>query len=250
MSKKKIGICLLSIVPIRASNSDKSEMITQLLYGDLIEIIEIKDSWAKVKTIYDEYSGFIDIKQYKEINHGSHVNFDSSIYTTDLVQLIEIDKNKLQTIVIGSDLTNIDYLDHKYEGDINDFVKDKNSIVETALLYLDSPYLWGGKTPFGIDCSGFTQMVYKINGYKLARDAKDQAKQGKTLSFIDECEPGDLAFFHNGFDEIIHVGIILKENHIIHASGKVKIDRLDQTGIYDNERNIHTHNLRFIKKIF
>ena len=93
-------------------------------------------------------------------------------------------------------------------------------------------------------------MVYKINGHKLLRDAKDQAKQGETLSFIDECEPGDLAFFHNSSDEIVHVGIILKDNYIIHASGKVKIDRLDQTGIYDNERNIHTHNLRFIKKIF
>ena len=156
----------------------------------------------------------------------------------------------LQSILIGSDLTNINILNHEYEGDIINSVNNKNSIVNTALLYQDSPYLWGGKTPFGIDCSGFTQMVYKINGHKLLRDAKDQAKQGETLSFIDECEPGDLAFFHNSSDEIVHVGIILKDNYIIHASGKVKIDRLDQTGIYDNERNIHTHNLRFIKKIF
>ena len=93
-------------------------------------------------------------------------------------------------------------------------------------------------------------MVYKINGHKLLRDAKDQAKQGETLSFIDECEPGDLAFFSNSSNEIVHVGIILKDNYIIHASGKVKIDRLDQTGIYDNERNIHTHKLRYLKKIF
>ena len=250
MSKRKIGICILSIVPVRAANCDKSEMITQLLYGDLIEIVEIKDSWVNIKTIYDGYYGFIDIKQYKEIKDESLVNFDSSIYATDLVQFIKTDKHHLQSILIGSDLTNINILNHEYEGNISNSVNNKNSIVNTALLYLDSPYLWGGKTPFGIDCSGFTQMVYKINGHKLLRDAKDQAKQGETLSFIDECEPGDLAFFHNSTDEIVHVGIILKDNYIIHASGKVKIDRLDQTGIYDNERNIHTHNLRFIKKIF
>ena len=250
MSKRKIGICILSIVPVRASNCDKSEMITQLLYGDLIEIIEIEDSWVNIKTIYDDYYGFINIKQCKEIKDESLVNFDSSIFATDLVQFIKTDKNHLQSILIGSDLTNINILDHEYEGEISDSVNNKISIVNTALLYLDSPYLWGGKTPFGIDCSGFTQMVYKINGHKLLRDAKDQAKQGETLSFIDECEPGDLAFFNNSSGEIVHVGIILKDNYIIHASGKVKIDRLDQTGIYDNERNIHTHNLRFIKKIF
>ena len=107
----------------------------------------------------------------------------------------------------------------------------------------------GRKNSFGIDCSGFTQMVYKINGYKLLRDAKDQATQGETLSFIEESEPGDLAFFHNKEDEIVHVGIILMDNHIIHASGKVRIDRLDQTGIYNNEKNTHTHYLRYIKKI-
>ena len=117
-------------------------------------------------------------------------------------------------------------------------------------MFLNSPYLWGGRSPLGVDCSGFSQIVYRLQGIDLPRDAYQQAKVGTTLSFVEESEPGDLAFFHNSSDEIVHVGIILKDNYIIHASGKVKIDRLDQTGIYDNERNIHTHNLRFIKKIF
>ena len=92
-------------------------------------------------------------------------------------------------------------------------------------------------------------MVYKINGYNLLRDASQQATQGEALSFIEESEPGDLAFFDNSDGNIIHVGIIMEDNYIIHAHGKVRIDRLDHTGIYNTETNTHTHNLRVIKKV-
>ena len=114
---------------------------------------------------------------------------------------------------------------------------------------MNAPYLWGGKTPFGIDCSGLSQMVYKINGYKIPRDAKDQVNFGADLGFIEESKEGDLAFFDNDEGEIIHVGILLKNNFIIHASGYVKIDRIDQTGIYDLNKKKHTHKLRTIKNI-
>jgi cell wall-associated NlpC family hydrolase len=116
-------------------------------------------------------------------------------------------------------------------------------------MYLNAPYLWGGVTPFGIDCSGFTQMVYKLNGYKLKRDASQQATQGEALSFIEESEAGDLAFFDNEEGKIIHVGIIMSDNYIIHASGKVRIDRIDHLGIYNVDTERHTHKLRVIKKI-
>ena len=128
-------------------------------------------------------------------------------------------------------------------------INEKDDLVKTAFLYLNAPYLWGGKTPFGIDCSGFTQMVYKLNGYKLLRDVSQQATQGEALSFIEESQPGDLAFFDNSEGEIVHVGIIMKDNYIIHAYGKVRIDRLDQSGIYNTEARKHTHKLRVIKKI-
>jgi len=114
---------------------------------------------------------------------------------------------------------------------------------------LNAPYLWGGKTPFGIDCSGFTQMVYKLNGYNLLRDASQQATQGIPLSFIEESEPGDLAFFDNNEGLITHVGIIMENNYIIHAHGKVRIDRLDHSGIYNVDKKTHTHKLRVIKKV-
>ena len=244
-----LGICNLSIVPVRIVDSDKSEMINQLIYGDIIEILEEKEKWVKIKSVFDDYIGWIDKKQYFKIVDNITVDLKNPVYCIDLVEFIENNNNELVTIPIGSDISNISLMNHKFEGKTISGKNNRNSIVDTALLFLNSPYLWGGKTPFGIDCSGFTQMVYKINGYKLSRDAKDQANQGETLSFIEESEDGDLAFFNNDQGDIIHVGIILQNNHIIHASGKVRIDRIDHNGIYNNDLNKHTHSLRYIKKI-
>ena len=243
-----LGICNLSIVPVRIVDSDKSEMINQLIYGDIIEILEEKEKWVKIKSVFDDYIGWIDKKQYFKIDDNITVDLKNPVYCIDLVEFIENNNNELVTIPIGSDISNISLMNHKFEGKTISGKNNRNSIVNTALLFLNSPYLWGGKTPFGIDCSGFTQMVYKINGYKLSRDAKDQANQGETLSFIEESEAGDLAFFNNDQGDIIHVGIILQNNHIIHASGKVRIDRIDHSGIYNNDLNKHTHSLRYIKK--
>ncbi len=244
-----LGICNLSIVPVRIVDSDKSEMINQLIYGDIIEILEEKEKWVKIKSVFDDYIGWIDIKQYFKIDDNIKLDLNNPVYSVNLVEFIENNNNELVTIPIGSDISNISLLNHKFDGKTISGKNNRNSIVNTALSFLNSPYLWGGKTPFGIDCSGFTQMVYKINGYKLFRDAKDQANQGKTLSFIEESEAGDLAFFNNDVGDIIHVGIILQNNHIIHASGKVRIDRIDHSGIYNNDLNKHTHSLRYIKKI-
>ena len=244
-----LGICNLSIVPVRIVDSDKSEMINQLIYGDIIEILEEKEKWVKIKSVFDDYIGWIDKKQYFKIDDNITLDLNKPVYSIDLVEFIENNNNELVTIPIGSDISNISLMNHKFDGKTISGKNNRNSIVNTALLFLNSPYLWGGKTPFGIDCSGFTQMVYKINGYKLFRDAKDQADQGETLSFIEESEAGDLAFFNNDQGDIIHVGIILQNNHIIHASGKVRIDRIDHSGIYNNDLNKHTHSLRYIKKI-
>ena len=244
-----LGICNLSIVPVRIVDSDKSEMINQLIYGDIIEILEEKEKWVKIKSVFDDYIGWIDKKQYFKIDDDITLDLNKPVYSIDLVEFIENNNNELVTIPIGSDISNISLMNHKFDGKTISGKNNRNSIVNTALSFLNSPYLWGGKTPFGIDCSGFTQMVYKINGYKLSRDAKDQANQGETLSFIEESEAGDLAFFNNDQGDIIHVGIILQNNHIIHASGKVRIDRIDHSGIYNNDLNKHTHSLRYIKKI-
>ena len=138
---------------------------------------------------------------------------------------------------------------YKFDGPTTTGFTTKEKLVGNALIYLNTPYLWGGRSPFGIDCSGFTQVVYRLQGISLPRDAYQQAEIGTTLSFIEESEPGDLAFFDNNEGKIIHVGIILENNHIIHASGKVRIDRIDQQGIFNKEKGQHTHKLRLIKSI-
>jgi cell wall-associated NlpC family hydrolase len=138
-----------------------------------------------------------------------------------------------------------------YDGqakDVNAFA-DKNLLIENAHMFLNTPYLWGGRSPFGIDCSGFTQIIYKLSGIKLRRDAFQQAEQGMTLNFIEEAELGDLAFFDNAEGTIIHVGIILPGNKIIHAAGRVRIDKIDHHGIFNVDTKKYSHKLRLIKRI-
>lgn len=245
------GICNLSIVPLRSEASDTSELVSQVLYGDLFKILENRKKWSRIRLLFDNYEGWVDNKQFKEISKEQYSSLKSSeeIYSTDLVEFIQSEDKDLYAIPLGSSLAGLTVLNHFFDGNSTSGKKDKSNIIKTAVIYLNAPYLWGGKTPFGIDCSGFTQMVYRLNGYKLLRDASQQATQGEALSFIEESQPGDLAFFDNSEGDIVHVGIILKDNHIIHAHGKVRIDRLDHSGIYNTDINKHTHKLRVIKKI-
>ncbi|MUU77274.1 C40 family peptidase [Winogradskyella endarachnes] len=245
------GICNLGIVPIRLEPSDTSEMVTQALYGDFFKVLEQRKKWSRIRFYFDNYEGWIDNKQYLEIEESNYSQLKSAdIYLSkDLIEFVSDNLNNLYPIPVGSNLNGIDLLQHKFEGTAVNTISEKENIVNTSFLFLNAPYLWGGKSPFGIDCSGFTQMVYKLNGYKLLRDASQQATQGEALSFIEESEPGDLAFFDNAEGNITHVGIIMKDNYIIHAHGKVRIDRLDHSGIYNTDKKTHTHKLRVIKKI-
>ena len=245
------GICNLSIVPLRFEPLDKSELVSQVLYGEFFKVLEKRKKWSRIRLAFDSYEGWIDNKQYLELSKDDYISLKDAeqVYSSDFVEFIENKEGHLLSIPLGSSLSGIELLGHSYEGKSNLDSPNKSKLIETALLYLNSPYLWGGKTAFGIDCSGFTQMVYKLNGFKLLRDASQQATQGEALSFIEESEPGDLAFFDNAEGNIVHVGIIMEDNHIIHAHGKVRIDRLDQSGIYNVDLNKHTHKLRVIKKI-
>ena len=236
---------------MRSDNFHESELVSQLLYGDCFKILSSKNEWLQIKTLNDSYVGWINDKQINEISkiNAEKITFDDKIFSTRLIDYIETDENKLSSIVLGSNIGACKYLGHKYDGPKTKKTKTKPNLTKVASMYLNSPYLWGGKTPFGIDCSGLTQMIYRINGYKIPRDASQQSELGETLSFIEESEPGDLAFFDDKEGKIIHVGMLLENNYILHAHGNVRIDRIDQTGIFNQEKQKHSHKLRIIKKI-
>jgi len=254
------GVCRLAIVPVRASASDKAEMVTQLLFGDHYEILEVTDNkkWLKITMYFDGYIGWIDTKQHTHISDAYFNQINNSDYKicTDLTSSILYKKHHI-TIVIGSVLpiaTNElfkveEQLAFNGEAKSLSQKRDFEFLKNTAKKYLNAPYLWGGRSPFGIDCSGFVQNVFRLCGYKLNRDASQQVKAGKSISNVAEAIGGDLAFFNNDEGLINHVGIILDESHIIHASGKVRIDTITEEGILDEESGQLTHKLSSIKRV-
>ena len=256
------GISLLTLLPVRKTPSDKSEMVNQLLFGDFVEIKDNFEDWYLIESIDDAYEGWVDVKQLQKISEETFNQILTSerFFSNDLINKCTLAEENIPVqIVLGSQLPNLKNGIISIEGNTYTFdgdsysaaVPPKKSIIEkTALKYLNAPYLWGGKSPFGIDCSGFVQMVYKISGIFLKRDASQQAKQGELVNFIHETHPGDLAFFENDEGDFIHVGILLDNEHIIHASGKVRIDKIDHNGIFNVYEKKYTHKLRLIKRVF
>jgi cell wall-associated NlpC family hydrolase len=246
------GLCALSVVPVRATADQASEQLSQLLYGDLYKITEYRKEWYKIRVTFDGTEGWIRKNQANPIPkevYKKNRAIKEPAHAADLIAFVSSNDGHLTPVLLGSVVQHSETLSQKYEGELVRGKLDKTQLVPTALQYLNAPYLWGGKTPFGIDCSGLAQMVYKINGLALPRNAVEQARIGEVLSFVEESSPGDLAFFDNEDGVITHVGIIMNNNHVVHAHGSVRIDRLDQTGIYNRELGAYTHRLRIIKKI-
>ena len=267
----EFGICIQSVVPVRSEPSHRSEMVTQVLFGELIRIILHEKEWIRVQLAYDDYQGWICEPQYQVLTETEFLDLfnKETAVTTDLVQLLSNETRKsILPVLLGSSLPGFDGKKfiisgetYFFEGQVSGSVQSNaepvspglatsgQSIANDALLYLNAPYLWGGRTPFGIDCSGFVQMVYKLRKIRLLRDAWQQATQGEALNLITEAEPGDLAFFDDVEGNIIHTGLIIDKTHIIHASGRVRIDPIDHEGIFNEELQNYTHRLRVIKRI-
>lgn len=255
------GICLLSIVPCRKDPASTSEMVTQLLFGEHYTVNELTDDWVKITTAYDSYECWISIKQHHRISESlfNQLQNQKQVYAADLIHVLaDKTQNSSFPVTIGATLPffngngfSFDDLSFGFDGQVisSDNKKSSSDILSTAYLFLNAPYLWGGKSPFGIDCSGFTQLVYKLNGYKLPRDAAQQVDLGTPLNFVEEAEAGDLAFFDNEEGRIVHVGIIIDNEHIIHASGKVRIDKFDHYGIFNVDKKKYSHMLRVIKRL-
>ena len=253
------GVCRLSIVSVRAEASDKAELVTQLLFGEHYEVLQLsKDKkWLHVRNYFDGYEGWIDSKQHHSItkDHFDYINRADFKITTDVTTSILYNKNAIPIVmgsiipITGSELFKMEE-QFAFNGESKSLGQKRvgEFLKQTAHKFLNAPYLWGGKTPFGVDCSGFTQMVFKINGHKLQRDAAQQAKQGKTVA-VKEAHAGDLAFFKNKDNKIVHVGLLLSSDKIIHASGKVRIDHFSEEGILQSESKVYSHTSPSVKRI-
>ncbi|WP_294275850.1 C40 family peptidase [uncultured Chryseobacterium sp.] len=234
------GICMVTVAPVRAENSDKAEIVTEILFGESADILEVNKNWTRIRMHYDGYEGWMDTKQIRPVRDEELARRKVTLITEDFASVMMKDGKTL--LSMGSEVE-FPAVASRRSHDL------RESIALTAREFLNVPYLWGGKSFFAVDCSGFTQLVYKIHEVKLPRDTSQQVEVGESLTFVEESRPGDLAFFENTEGKIIHVGIMLENQKIIHASGKVRIDTLDSTGIFNKELNKHTHKLRVIKNV-
>ncbi len=218
METEDLGYCFLAAVPMRSEPSDRSEMVSQLLLGDTFHLLEIGEKWTRVRNCYDDYEGWIDNKQYILAS-----------------QCGDAEKQALARMLSDRERRAAE------AGSSPSRYAEQN--------YLGTPYLWGGKNPMGIDCSGLTQVCFQACGKRLLRDASQQVTQGVVVPSIDDVRPDDLCFFGPSVDKITHVGMAIGGGRIIHSSGFVRVDRLDATGIYDEAKEIYTHYLQAIRRI-
>ena len=253
------AICRVSIAPLRSEPSDRAEIVSQLLFGDYIQILEKTEKWFSVQSAYDGYQGWVDFRQlayipqelYKEtegIDYLIPPTIHNSVKAQDGSKYYLAASSSLPAYKDGFCYLGTQRFEVNFQPLTVNYKQPENHITEHAEFYLNAPYLWGGRTLFGIDCSGFVQAVFKMSGIKLQRDASQQALQGTTVDFLPSAKAGDVAFFDNEEGRITHVGILLSSKEIIHSSAKVRIDPIDDEGIYNKELNRYTHKLRIIKR--
>ena len=239
------GIVNLNLIPVRKKNNAKSEMISQLFFGETIEVVSKKNNWCLVISNLDNYKGWVRDSHFLSIPKIDYIKINrkkKKFSSTDT--LLYNNKFKNYTVPAGSIISNCNYLSF-------DFISnDKNfhSLEEIALSFLNSPYLWGGKTKYGTDCSGFVQSVFKIYGKILPRDSYQQALVGTEIN-LEDSKTGDLAFFGKKIDSITHVGIVISNNRIIHSSGKVRIDNIVNEGILNVDSKKISHELQSVRRI-
>jgi gamma-D-glutamyl-L-lysine dipeptidyl-peptidase len=256
---KTYGICPLSTISIYSKPNKRSEVVSQLLFGETFELIDEEENWVKISCVWDSFEGWIDDKQFDEIEEKvvRKMRLDPA-YSLEVSQPI-VGKQHYLPILMGSTLPLYDGINLRLGEERFTFSGQtiqpthiplsKDLAIKIARKYLYSPFVWGGRSPFGIDSSGLTQMVYKVMGISLPRLAREQVLKGELVDFISEAEIGDLAFFENLRGHIVHAGIIMPEGEVIHASGKVRIDKLDHFGIYNMETRRYTHKLRLVKRL-
>jgi gamma-D-glutamyl-L-lysine dipeptidyl-peptidase len=248
-------ICENVFVPLRSGPSHKTEMLSQILFGEKYTITDKAGTWIKIETLFDKYAGWIDTDHIQnsiagDISSGHVLNRSLLCFKNDSSKLV---------LEAGCEIFNPDFENRTFMAGNTQytassefssaFISTNDSLADSAMKYINSPYIWGGRIPSGIDCSGLTQLVYKIKGIPIPRDSWQQAEAGINVDFIDQAEPGDLVFFDNDRGKISHVGMILSRGLVIHASGRVRIDSIDHQGIFKAEIGTYSHKLRTIRRI-
>ena len=253
------AVCCVPIAPVRIEPDHKSEMVSQLLFGEccIITIVE-KNGWVKIVNKLDAYTGWCQESHFQEIDDNTYY-FEDTSFTADWSNAIDFNGHTMW-VPFGSSLTamkngNVFWRKNTvhFSGNVWNPVttkRDAKTIRNLAFKFLNTTYLWGGKSVFGIDCSGFSQSVYKLLNIHLLRDAQQQATQGELVGFLQQAHCGDLAFFDDEEGRITHVGILLNAGEIIHAAGKVRVDKIDNEGIIDTATGLRTQRLRIIKRYF
>jgi gamma-D-glutamyl-L-lysine dipeptidyl-peptidase len=234
-----------AVVPVHKEPSHRAEMVNELLYGEDIIVLENINGWLSINCVGYEYGGVIpEITKKTEVLAEVSVSF-RFVYTA--AGIIILKEGNRFDVVRGSRI----YETETETGCFRtpDKISSMGEIPKTARFYLGCPYRWGGRSPFGIDCSGFTQMVFMLNGMILPRDAHQQVQLGNEVAFVSEAQPGDLAFFQNENGDVVHTGIMLSNSEIIHASGRVRTDSIDHHGIFNKELNRYTHTLKVLKRM-
>jgi len=246
-------IGITPVAPIRLEPSHRSEMVSQLLFGEMAELLNRDGDFLQVRTVYDQYVGWIQANQVTDVLESWLEKSKTEGYI-DQVTTIEV-AGQPMVIYPGTPVWRSDTLagipvDYGEVSPVKPKRRSRKNLQEAAFTYMNTSYLWGGKTVAGTDCSGFVQQVYKLFGTDLPRDAYLQAEVGEVVGFLEESRPGDLAFFDNAEGRITHVGILLGPNKIIHASGQVRIDMIDSQGIKQKVSRQRTHFLRIIKRVW
>ena len=245
------AVCGVPVAHVRLLPDHRSEMKSQLLFGERVAIeAHDKRGWAKIICKADGYEGWCQLAQLQETD-AEQYNMNGIALAAGWVNEIKYN-GQAMFVPLGSLIdeknTALQFTGKQWQP--SDAKRDDATIKQIAFQFLNTAYLWGGRSVYGIDCSGFAQAVYKFLNIPLLRDAHLQVTQGEIINFLQEARCGDLAFFDDDNGEIIHVGILLNEREIIHASAKVRIDKIDNEGIVNTGTGERTHHLRTIKRYF